>query len=92
MKLPLKIEFVDGTSKKTIARFADFIQFERTWQRSVSAFEREVKLTDLAWLAWSAESRSGKTSLKFDPDWVSSVEMVSVDSEDEHEEQPIVPF
>ena len=94
MKLTLQIEYLDGTTKTTTARFADFIGFERTWQRSVTLFEREVKLTDLAWLAWSAETRAGKTAQKFDPDWIASVAMVTVieDESDKTEEQPIVPF
>lgn len=95
MKLTLQIEYLDGTTKTTTARFADFIGFERTWQRSVTLFEREVKLTDLAWLAWSAETRAGKTAQKFDPDWIASVAMVTVIEEEatkDAEEQPIVPF
>jgi hypothetical protein len=90
MKLRLRIEYADGSEKFTEAKFADFIGFERTWQRSVTAFEREVKLTDLAWLAWSAEHRAGKTALKFDPEWIGSVAMVTIADEQETEETATV--
>jgi hypothetical protein len=35
MRITMKIDFVDGTSKEVEARFADFVSFERTWNRSV---------------------------------------------------------
>ena len=76
MKIALTVEFTDGTTKDVDAVFADFVGFERTWQRSVTKFEQELRLTDLAWLAWSGLTRTGATSLKFDPDWIRTVEQV----------------
>ncbi len=78
MKLAMTVKYQDGTTEDVEARFADFVGFERTWQRSVTRFEQELRLTDLAWLAWSALSRLRKTSLKFDPDWIASVEEVTM--------------
>lgn len=78
MKLSMKVSFTDGTSKDVTARFADFVAFERTWSRSVARFEHELRLTDLAWLAWSAETRARATTAKFDPDWIGTVENVEV--------------
>ena len=58
MKIALRVTYNDGTTSDVDAVFADFVSFERTWQRSVTKFEAEIRLTDLAWLAWSAEARA----------------------------------
>lgn len=73
MKIGLTIEFTDGTKVDADAVFADFVSFERTWQRSVAKFETEMRLTDLAWLAWHSEKRLRKTSLPFDPEWINTI-------------------
>lgn len=77
MKIGLKVEYLDGTTESVEAVFADFVGFERTWQRSVVRLETEMRLTDLAWLAWSALTHRGKTKLKFDPDWIATVAQVT---------------
>lgn len=82
MRIPLTVKFTDGTSHDVVAVFADFIMFERERKKSVVRFEVDMQLTDLAWLAWSALKREGKTALKFDPDWVATVEMVSAREEE----------
>lgn len=76
MKIALQVEYLDGTKEPVDAVFADFVGFERTWQRSVVKFETEMRLTDLAWLAWSALTHRNKTKLKFDPDWIATVAQV----------------
>lgn len=81
MKLSVKVEFANGESKVVTAKFADFVAFERTWQRSVARFEHELRMTDLAWLAWSAETRAKNTSLKFDPEWVETLESIEMAEE-----------
>jgi hypothetical protein len=78
MKLPLTIHYNDGERRDVTAAFADFVQFERTWNRSVSRFETDFRLTDLAWLAWSAETRAKRTTKKFDPDWLETVQTVEL--------------
>lgn len=77
MKIALKVEYLDGTIEPVEAVFADFVGFERTWQRSVVRLETEMRLTDLAWLAWSALTHRQKTKLKFDPDWIATVAQVT---------------
>lgn len=81
MKIALNVHYADGTTREVVAKFADFVAFERTWQRSVARFESDVRLTDLAWLAWHVEHREKRTALKFDPDWVATVEEIET-SED----------
>jgi hypothetical protein len=76
VRIALEVEYLDGTKEPVDAVFADFVGFERTWQRSVVKFEQEMRLTDLAWLAWSALTHRNKTKLKFDPDWIGTVAQV----------------
>lgn len=83
MKIALRVVYTDGTTSDVDAVFADFVGFERTWQRSVTKFESEIRLTDLAWLAWSSETRNKKTALKFDPDWIATVETVEMRTDEE---------
>lgn len=78
MKIEMTVTYLDGTKDDVDAVFADFVGFERTWQRSVAKFEQELRLTDLAWLAWSALTHRNKTKLKFDPDWIATVENVGL--------------
>lgn len=84
MKIALSVEFIDGSKSDVDAVFADFVAFERTWQRSVAKFETEIRLTDLAWLAWHSEKRTKKTSLPFDPDWINTVVTVEI-----REDEPV---
>jgi hypothetical protein len=86
MKIALTVHYTDGETRDVTARFADFVSFERTWSRSVAKFEQEIRLTDLAWLAWSAETRAKNTTLKFDPDWIQTVEEVEMADDSKAEE------
>ena len=76
MKIPLRVKFTDGSTEELEAVFGDFVSFERTWNKSVTKFDSELRLTDLAWLSWHSMKRRGKTTLAFDPDWINSVESV----------------
>jgi len=78
MKIALSVKFINGTSADVDATFPDFIAFERERRRSVVKLDNDMHLTDLAWLAWHSEKRRGGTALKFEPDWVSTVEAVEV--------------
>jgi len=78
MKIDLTVKMEDGESVDVTARFADFVAFERTWNRSVVKLESDMRLTDIAWLAYHALKRTRKTSLPFDPEWIGLVEEVSV--------------
>lgn len=83
MKIHLKIIYTDGSTKETQAVFADFVAFERTWQRSVMRMEQEMRLTDLAWLAWHSEKRTKATQKVFDPDWIQTVESLETLADEE---------
>jgi hypothetical protein len=90
MKIELNVVFADGTNKDVDAVFADFVAFERTWNRSVTQFERELRLTDLAWLAWNALKRAKETDKQFDPDWIITVESIEIrDDEESSDDIPL---
>lgn len=78
MKLALTVKFINGETVDVDAVFPDFINFEKHRNKSVVRLESNMELTDLAWLAWHSEKRRGQTSLKFDPDWYTTVESVEV--------------
>lgn len=78
MKIAMTVKFINGTSADIDALFPDFIAFEKERRRSVIRLEGDMQLTDLAWLAWHSEKRRNATSLKFDPEWVTTVESVEV--------------
>jgi hypothetical protein len=77
MKINLQITTLDSVTTKVTAQFADFIAFEGEKNRSVANFQTELRLTDLAWLAWHAEKRTKKTALKFE-EWIETVDSVEV--------------
>lgn len=76
MKIDLTVKPIEGEPIQVTARFADFVAFERTWNRSISKLESEMRLTDIAWLAWHALKRTRQTSAAFDPEWIGSVDEV----------------
>lgn len=91
MKLPVRVTYVDGSKDEIVASFADFVDFERVWSRSIRRFEEELRLTDIAWLAWSALCRKKTVKPKFSPEWIETVEMVEVFDEEEQTEEAL-PF
>jgi len=81
VKLALTVKPIDGEPYDVIARFGDFVAFERTWNRSVAKLESEMRLTDIAWLAWQVSKRVGRTTAAFDPEWIQNVDEVVVRDE-----------
>jgi hypothetical protein len=83
MQMNLVVTFTNGDRQKVKALLPDFVMFERTWNRSVANFEKEIRLTDIAWIAWKAQTRLGMTTAPFEPDWLNSVFSVEVDDEEQ---------
>lgn len=88
MEMKFVVVYNNGEKQKTKAVFPDFVMFERTWNRSVANLEKEIRLTDIGWLAWKSLSRDKLTSLPFEPDWLNSVLTVELD-EDTEETAPL---
>lgn len=62
----LRITFTDGSTRDVKCGIADFLAFEERFDKSVTDFSKNVKLTWMVFLAWSAETRSKVTSLDFE--------------------------
>ena len=83
MQMNLVVTFTNGERQKVKALLPDFVMFERTWNRSVANFEKEIRLTDIAWIAWRTQTRLGTTTKPFEPDWLNTVFSVEVDDEEQ---------
>jgi hypothetical protein len=82
-----------GAPRVVTAEPVDMVAFERTFSKSIAKLQDEVFLTDLFWLAWHSEKRTGATGLEFDP-WVETLETIDVSGEEDElvplESPPII--
>lgn len=78
MQMKFKVTYQTGEPQEVTANFADFVMFERTWNKSVAKFDTDIRLTDLAWIAWRALTSRKLVSVPFEPDWLNSVENVEL--------------
>ena len=62
----LLIKFIDGTSREVTAVVADLMAFEEKFDKSVSDFQKGVRLSWLVFIAWKAETRTKATTLDFE--------------------------
>jgi len=85
MQMNFKVTYNGGETQEVTAGFADFVMFERTWNKSVAKFGDDIRLTDLGWLAWRALTSKKMISIPFEPDWLGTVNNVEVVSDDETE-------
>jgi hypothetical protein len=90
MQMKMTVTFSDGTKKECTSIFADFVAFERTWSRSVAKFESELRLTDIAWLAWKTEIRNRYTTETFD-DWLLKVDTIDIVTDDADQPEESAP-
>lgn len=80
MKLAIVIARNDGTEDKILAEFADFIKYEEVHNIGLDKLMNNLRVRDIAWLAWHSEVRRKKTSLSWD-EWPTTVEGVIIDTE-----------
>ena len=79
-RIPLKVEYVDGTVERALCTGADSITFERTYDLGM---DQVGKRLEYVWfLAWAALTRTGKVTCTFD-EWLPTVEGVGDDEEAE---------
>jgi len=76
MKLGLTVHGTDGKKRLAIVAFADFVKYEEIHSVSMAKVEAEMKMRDLAWLAWHSEKRNKVTALDFDA-WIETVEEIT---------------
>ena len=72
----LRIQFTDGSEAEVSAIAADLIAFETRFDLSVARLEKEIRLTHLFFLAYSAAKRTGQTTEEFEK-WTETVTMVA---------------
>jgi hypothetical protein len=83
MEMKFIVVYNNGEQQNTTAVFPDFVMFERTWNRSIANFEKEIRLTDIGWLAWKSLTRTKVTNLPFEPEWLNSVLSVELAEDNE---------
>ena len=79
-RIPLKVEYVDGTVERALCTGADSITFERTYDLGT---DQVGKRLEYVWfLAWAALTRTGKVTRTFE-EWLPTVEGVGDDEDSE---------
>jgi hypothetical protein len=73
MKISLRIDFADGTSKDVVCSAPDFVAFEDKFNLSITRLDKEMKFTHLLFLGWNTLHRQKQTALDFEA-WVETVE------------------
>ena len=74
MKITLRIEFTDGTSRDIPVSAADMVAFEDKFNISIAKLE-EPRMSWLLFLAWHSEMRRKQTTGDYET-WLDSVETV----------------
>jgi hypothetical protein len=69
----LQVKFVDGSVADVSALAIDQIKFEAHFEVSLARIQSEVSMTQLYWLAWQIQKRTGQTVLEFEK-WAETVE------------------
>lgn len=87
MKLAIIVAHKDETDQTVIAEFADFIKYEEVHNVGLDKLMDNLRVRDIAWLAWHSQFRQKKTSLTWE-EWPSTVAGVIIDTE----EEKIVPL
>lgn len=75
--ISLKVTFLDESQADVTAVASDLIAFEERFDMSVSALEKNVRMTHLFFIAWHATKRTGGTKDDFEK-WIEGVAMVSI--------------
>lgn len=76
MKISLNVDYLDGSGVTTSAVTPDFIEWEDNFGKSILALDDEPRITEVAYLAWAALRRQGKTAAEFKA-WTQTVDSVS---------------
>jgi hypothetical protein len=77
MNFTLNIHYIGKDEPTTVNGIAaDIVAFETKFDMSMSGLQKDVKLTHLMFLAWSAEHRTKATAKTFE-EWVNDVQMVT---------------
>lgn len=81
MRINLRIDFLDGTSKEVVCTAADLVKFESKFDVSVTELEKRTRFTHLLFLAWASETRTKATNVEFDV-WVETISAITASEVD----------
>ncbi|CAB5217030.1 hypothetical protein UFOVP199_33 [uncultured Caudovirales phage] len=88
MRMPLKVNYVDGTGAEVVASAPDLIAFERHFDKPMTIFTEQVRIEYMLWLTWTALSRHKLTAMDFDS-WTELVDGIDFGSGDGVEITPL---
>ena len=73
----LLITYTDGSTHEVTAVIADLMAFEAKFDKSISDFQKSVRLSWLVYIAWCATTRTGATKMDFEPysETISSIDV-----------------
>jgi len=71
IRIPLKVEYADGSTDNLVANAKDSVEFERHFNKPTAAIA-EGRVEYMCFLAWTSLTRTKKTDLPFD-DWLDTV-------------------
>lgn len=76
---PIEFEVTLTGGEKVTAKSSapDFVAFESRMDRSISSLSKDIRITDMLFLAWHALKRTGVTKLEFEA-WTDTVENLTV--------------
>lgn len=77
-KIVFDIVDESGEKSRVFAGQADLIEMERKYDVSVSQLQNSARMEWIAFVAYSATKRAGKTSASFD-EWIADAEFETVD-------------
>lgn len=72
MRLPLHVQYEDGSGVDVVASAPDLIAFERHFDKSMAVFSEQVRIEYMLWLTWTALKRKSLVTADFDP-WSETV-------------------
>lgn len=81
MRILLEVEYETGEKAAVTASAIDLMRFEEKFELSIVRLDREVKLSHLMFLAWTALNRQKQTKLDFEP-WAETVATIGLGDSD----------
>lgn len=75
--IAFEVTLVGGETVTAKSLAPDFVAFETQFDRSISSLSKDIRITDMLFLAWHSLKRTGVTSLEFEP-WTETVENLTV--------------
>lgn len=85
LNIDLAVTYKNGTKSDVVCKTVDYLAFEAHFDKPIAVLE-QGRLTHLLWLAWTAATRAGDTSVAFD-EWVDTVD--GIESGDANDVPPL---